>query len=536
MRKLKIAVIDLVTKGPTRGLYPRIMHPNLASIMPQVIAVWCEEAGHEVTFVCYTGLENLLDELPHDVDLVFIGAFTHAAQLSYAISNMFRQSGAATVLGGPHARCYPDDALKYFDYVLGFTDRRTLDDVLQDCEQHRPRGVHLTAREQPSELPSIEERWPFIESTIRKAPTFKIVPHIGSLGCPYTCNFCIDATVGFKPLSFEQLGEDLRFLLTKLRHPRVGWHDPNFGVRFNDYMDAIEDAVPPNRIDHLAESSLSLLSEPHLRRLHKNGFKVMLSGIESWYDFGNKSKTGRQIGEEKLRQVHEHVDMAFRYIPLVGVNFVLGLDADAGAEPFGLTKQFLDLVPFASPAISLLSAFGEAAPLNLELQRAGRVLPVPFHFLNNCHTMNVKPKHYDWIEFYDHVIDLHESIFSWSRLARGFAAQGPTIAGWYNVVRGISSERLSRIRHYRMMRQTLKTNLTVRRFFEGETTEIPRYFRERVKQDLRGFWEFLPEGALEHDPNAYLKKWEASQAISGHGEDRSLSVSRLVPSGFRGTP
>ncbi|MEK7729979.1 MAG: hypothetical protein AAB354_16340, partial [candidate division KSB1 bacterium] len=122
MRKLRIGVIDLVTKAPTRALFARVMNANLASIMPQIIALWCEEEGHDVNFVCYTGFENLLEELPDKVDLVFIGAFTQAAQLAYALSNQFQQKGAITVLGGPHARCYPQDAQKYFDYVLGFTD------------------------------------------------------------------------------------------------------------------------------------------------------------------------------------------------------------------------------------------------------------------------------------------------------------------------------------------------------------------------------------------------------------------------------
>ena len=47
------------------------MHANFASIMPQVIAHWCEEEGHDVNLVCYTGFENLAEELPDNVDLVF---------------------------------------------------------------------------------------------------------------------------------------------------------------------------------------------------------------------------------------------------------------------------------------------------------------------------------------------------------------------------------------------------------------------------------------------------------------------------------
>src|SRR5262245_21458741 len=104
MRKLRIGVLDLVTKAPTRALFARVMNANLASIMPQVIALWCQEEGHEVHLVCYTGFENLLEELPSNVDLVFIGAFSQSAQLAYALSNLFQNNGAVTALGGPHAR------------------------------------------------------------------------------------------------------------------------------------------------------------------------------------------------------------------------------------------------------------------------------------------------------------------------------------------------------------------------------------------------------------------------------------------------
>src|SRR6266849_7578716 len=256
MRKLHIGIIDIVAKGPTQALYARVMNANLAGIMPQVIGVWCKEQGHDVTFVCYTGFEDLLTELPDNVDVVFIGAFTEAAHTAYVLSNLCRLRGTITAIGGQHARCYPEDASRYFDYVMGFTDKGTLHDVLQDRSQHRPTGVHLAASQQPRTLPGVRERWQFIEPTLRKAPLLKMVPMLGSLGCPYTCAFCIDATVPYHPMDFEGLREDLRFLLTRFKRPLVAWHDPNFGVRFDDYLDMIEDAVPPGSINFVAESSL----------------------------------------------------------------------------------------------------------------------------------------------------------------------------------------------------------------------------------------------------------------------------------------
>ncbi len=505
MRKLRIGILDLVARAPTTALYARIMNPNLAGIMPQVLAVWCEEAGHDVHVVVYTGFEDLAAELPRDVDVVFVSAFTQSAQVAYAISNLFNQRGVVTVLGGPHARCYPEDAARFFDYVLGFTDRATVMEVLAE---RAPRGAgpgrQLAAAKHPAELPSLASRWKYVERTLEKAPLIKIVPMIGSLGCPYTCSFCIDSTVEYQPLAFPQLSEDLRFLLTKHKRPIVGWHDPNFAIRFDDYMEAVEAADPEHRIRHIAESSLSVLSEPHLIRLKRNGFQAILPGIESWFDLGNKSKT-RRTGMEKVEQVAEHVNLILRHIPYIQTNFVLGLDTDEGPEPFELTKRFLDLAPGAFPAFSLLSAFGRAAPMNLDYQRAGRVLPVPHHFLNNNHAMNVKPKNYAWPEFYDQLVSLTRYAFSGRAIMRRIPATPLMIPKWMNVVRAVSSEGWGRIKYHTMLRGLLDTDRELRGFLEGEHTTIPRFYRERVTRELGPLAQWLPEGSLEHDQNAYLK-------------------------------
>src|SRR5262245_60005118 len=154
MRRLRVTVIDFTCRGPTSALWAKIMHANYASIMPQVVATWCEQAGHEVKFVCYTGFENMEEEIAGDADLVFFSAFTQAALLTYALSNLYRKRGAVTVLGGPHARCYPQDASKYFDYVLGFTDRSVIDEVLRECQTHQPEGRQISAPQQPATLPT----------------------------------------------------------------------------------------------------------------------------------------------------------------------------------------------------------------------------------------------------------------------------------------------------------------------------------------------------------------------------------------------
>jgi hypothetical protein len=207
---------------------------------------------------------------------------------------------------------------------------------------------------------------------------------------------------------------------------------------------------------------------------------------------------------DKVRQISEHVNMIQRYIPFVQTNLIFGLDIDEGPEPFELTKRFVDMTPGAFPGFCLLTAFGQAVPSNLEYQRANRVLPFPFHFLSNW-TLNVKPKHYSWPNFYEHVLDVTRYSFSWRAIINRFRATRAMIPQWLNLLRGLTSEGFGRIEYYTKVHKHLDTDRQVRRYFEQETTELPQFYMEQVIKDLGPLWKWLPNGALYHDPNAYFK-------------------------------
>lgn len=515
MRRLKITIIDLVNSKLGQNLYARVMNANFASVMPQAIGVWCEALGHDVRYICFTGGEDINKEFAQAADIVFIGAFTISAQLAYAISALYRRRGAVTVLGGPHARCYPEDAARFFDYVLGLTDKRIIAEVLADAGPHRPEGRLLAAKLQPKEIPGVKERWKFVAAAIAKAPIFKLVPMLGSTGCPYTCSFCIDSVVPFQTLGYDQMREDLRFLRTRMKRPRVAWHDPNFGVRFDEYLTTIEEAAPPGSIDFLAESSLSLLSEPHLKRLKKNGFVAILPGVESWYSLGNKSKSGANTGIAKVRQIADHVNTILRYIPFVQTNFVVGLDCDEGEEPFELSKRFHDLASGAWPAYSLFTSYGRAAPMSLDLERQGRVNRMPFHFLNSTRAMNIRPKNYGWAEFFGHVADLVGHVHSPQRVANRFRAMGGVLPRSFALMRSLTSRKAA---YYASVASELRPSGALRGFFDGETETLPELIVARIRKDLGPLWPELPEGALMHDHLAYSKSVGAPATTTPVGE------------------
>ena len=475
------------------------------SIMPSVIGVWCRQLGHEVEYVLYGGRSNIIKQIPDNQDVVLISSFTFTAHLAYAISNMLRSKGVVTILGGPHARSYPEDSCKYFDYVIGLLNKELLGDILSDYTQQSPEGVYLTNDKQPKFIPSVEERWEFIEKGFKHSPLVKIIPMLSSLGCPYECDFCMDSSVPYSPVDINSIKADFQFALTKFKRPRIGWYDPNFGIRFDSIMDAIEESAPKNSMEFIAESSLSTLTESNVKRLKRNGFLTVLPGIESWNGFNSKAGVEQEQGIEKVKIVSEQMNMIQKMIPLVNLNIMFGFDSDEGYEPFELTKKFIEMAPGVYPVFVLMGVFGQAPPANIKYQGENRIIPFPFHFHRSVHTLNIKPKNYTWPVFYEYLIDVLKFSFSKRAMYRRFHAMKRGLPRWLILAQSLSTGGYGKMAYHSKIAELLKTEKSFRSFFDGETTRIPDHFINMVKEDLGPqLWSWLPDGALRHDPNAFL--------------------------------
>jgi len=74
-----------------------------------------------------------------------------------------------------------------------------------------------------------------------------------------------------------------------------------------------------------------------------------------------------------------------------------------------------------------------------------------------------------------------------------------------NVVRATSEEGFGRVAYNKQILEQLYTNVKFRDYFEQETTKLPHFYKNIIRNELGPLWDWLPDGAIYHDHNAYLK-------------------------------
>jgi radical SAM superfamily enzyme YgiQ (UPF0313 family) len=379
------------------------------------------------------------------------------------------------VLGGAHAKAFPDDALRFFDLVVNECDRALVAEILAD----HPRGEVVSSDRQLNALPAVAERLPEIEtahfSRGRCGPA-TFIPLLASLGCPYSCDFCIDWNSRYRLAPLDQLEADLRFISDRFPLAKIAFHDPNFAIKFDLVLDIMERIPEPRRNAYLIEASLSVLRDSRLHRLRDTHCAFVAPGVESWGDYAGKSRlpTGYEP-REKLDYVVERFKTLHEYVPGLQANFIFGLDSDDGCEPVELSKEFTDRVPAVWPSFNIPTPFG-GTPLYARMLSEGRVLRnMPFTFYYTPYLVAVL-RNYSAEQFYDHLIDLFSHLVS----ARSLARRVRVLRGLQHPLhawRVLNARRL--LRHYQLLRERLRSDRSFRAFHAGEHSELPAFYRER---------------------------------------------------------
>ncbi|HEB58606.1 MAG TPA: radical SAM protein [Gammaproteobacteria bacterium] len=525
MKRMRIGIIDvLYDMPPSNGgyqIYRNQLRRQFVSIMPQVISVWCRRMGHDVHYATYYGQAEPHTLLPDDLDILFVSSYTQASALAYALARIFGARGTRTVIGGPHARAFPADCQRFFDLVVGNCDETVIRDIL--AGHYAPGSIIDTGRTL-TEIPSVEERMPELRATTLSArfAVLRVVPLLSSMGCPYTCNFCSDATSTYHAVGSEILKKDLQYIADNIPGAYVVYHDPNFGVRFDETMAAIESLPPKQRPAYGVQSTLSVLKEERVRRLADTGCLYIAPGVESWSDFSNKSGKVRATGRDKMEQVVGHFEMMRRHVPGFQVNFVFGTDADQGRAPVELTSEFIRRVPYAWPGISIPTPFGDTGIFTEYLEQNRVLTQMPFALYYKPY-LNFIPLHYGAMEYYESLMEILSSIVS----LRGALSRLTT----RNLLRikGIHMVQLTGVYHdlrrVRELYRLLKGDALLRRFHEGLPMKLPAVYEARTWERLGRYAELFQLADLIPDLiNTSCKRVSSPASVNVEVATSSLGV------------
>jgi radical SAM superfamily enzyme YgiQ (UPF0313 family) len=481
---VRVGILDILAlpaRRPVARAYHLLVTKQYASVTPQAISVWCRRAGHETFYATYYGAGDPHRLLPRDLDVVFIASYTQASAIAYALGRLHRRAGARTVIGGPHAKAFPADCLRFFDLVVKDCDEALVGDIL--AGRFDPGSVISSAR--PFEdVPTVEERMPEIRSSafvrgIRHGLT--TIPMLASMGCPYRCDFCIDGDNAYREMAPERLAADLRYVGRRLPGALVMFHDPNFAVGFERVFGVLEALPPGARPPYIMESSLTVLRDDRLRRLKDTNCVFVAPGIESWTDYSNKAGVGRRGGVEKVDLVVEHFRRLAENVPYLQANFLFGLDTDAGDEPADLTRLFMDRAPFVWPAINIPVPFG-GTPLHDRFVEDDRILrAMPFSFYLQPYLVTTL-KHYDPAGYYERLIGLFAHASSPAMLRRRL--HSASLRRIRLLHRARTAGTRASLGPYRRIHRMLLTDSRFRAFHEGHGDALPDFYHHQYERML----------------------------------------------------
>ncbi len=490
---MKIGVIDLLTDTLSSGWlerpYGTYFRRQLFSIAPQAVSVWCRQLGHDVHYATFYGQRDPLRLLPDDLDVVFVAAYTQASALAYALAKIYRKRKTLTVIGGPHAKSFPRDCKRFFDLVVEDCDKALVAEILSG---HFDPPAVITSGRPLTDIPPVEERMPEIGIATfhRGKPTrVSVVPMLSSIGCPYNCNFCVDWNNDYVALPQERLKADLEYLSENWPSVIIGYHDPNFAVRFDETMDIIESVPAGRRNPYIMESSLSILKESRLPRLRETNCCYVAPGVESWADYSGKAGVGGKHGRDKLEQVLAHLEAISEFVGGLQANFVFGTDGDRGSEPVELTMEFVKRAPSVWPTFNIPTPYG-GTPLYDQYYAEGRLLKsLPFAFYFNPF-LAITPNNYHPIEYYDHMISMQAANASAGMLARRL--RSPTTHAKVKFVMALRTAWSRRsLRRYQEIGKALASDTQFRLFHEGRTSVLPRFYHQLFEKRLGRYAELI---------------------------------------------
>jgi len=370
---------------------------SINSLMPPILAVWAERSGWkaEVSFLEFAEIDY-----SNECDVVALGIYTFLSARGYQAARRFREAGKIVIIGGPHTKGCAKEAAQHADLVFDCCDEASWRSTLGEIEAGGvgPNTIpgRVVASPEMKEIPSFREIKRFYGN--KKIPLL-----LSSLGCPHDCDFCTDARSTYYKRNVDDVIQDVRDLESDF----FVFCDPNFGVNRPFTAKLLKRMVPLKK-KYLMESSIVwLLQDGYLELLRDSGCIGVEIGIESLTT--RYKKNALQGSHSVIKTTIERIEQIKRYIPIVQVNILFGLDNDT-EESFDATVELyrrssIDvLVPFIATPFP-------GTPLYDRLKASERIFEPDWQYYN-CDDLTIRLQNFTASQFYYRYIETKRRLYS----------------------------------------------------------------------------------------------------------------------------
>jgi radical SAM superfamily enzyme YgiQ (UPF0313 family) len=318
---------------------------------------------------------EIIDENLHPVDfnkvydLVAITSCTQQAKRAYEISDIFRRKKIKTVLGGIHPTVCRDEASSNADSIVVGECEDLWPELLKDFE-----AGELKKSYEQTELYDLKKA-PLPRYDLIKYLNYRIVWIQTTRGCPHDCSFCVASNIygrRFRFKSIEQVVEEIQFIKSVNKNPRISFADDNMFVNKNYSKSLLEKMIPLD-IRWFAQTDISVAEDIELLQLlKKSGCSILFIGFESLSEDELKKTNKNNWKAHKVKYYEEYIHR----IQSMGIGifgaFMIGFDSD-DADSIGNTCDFIKGSKIYAPQISILTPYPGCA-LREQLAGQNRIL------------------------------------------------------------------------------------------------------------------------------------------------------------------
>lgn len=322
-------------------------------------------------------------------DLVGISALTPTATRAYEITEKIRakRKNISIVGGGPHFTFLPEEALKYFDFVVRGEGEKTIVELVdwmvnlnaEPIENisglsyrigrkifHNPDRPFLSSEEL--------DLLPFPDLSLIAGYKIKdLIPVQTSRGCPYDCEFCSVQIMWGREYRFRSVSrviEELEKLNRQYPGAKVFFYDDNFAANFSRTKKLLREILHRNIVfTWQTQVRVGVAKDLELMEL------MAQSGCK-WLFLGLESVNPETLREYKKSQTIEDISQGIKIIHKFGMKalgmYVIGGDSD-GITTAKETVCFAEELELDALQIWTLGPL-PGTPVYKKLEAQGRLL------------------------------------------------------------------------------------------------------------------------------------------------------------------